>query len=367
MLGRPEGGGLPFSENVTTMKRDPHALVRPTGHVTIRHVAKRAGVGAATVSRVLNNGSVSTATRARVVKAIEGLKYHPDAVARGLRSRVTRTIGFIVTDVSNPLFASIMRGAARIVREEGYGILLGTSDGEPAAERAQIRLLNSHRVDGMILCPVDDTNAEIRALLESLSVPLVLIDRQFPGLTTDAVLCDHRTGWMHAATYLQSIGHRRIALVMGRPVTRPNRERISAVRDALEACGTPLQSDYLRMGPASPEFGEQATSELLGLAEPPTAIMVGHNKIAPGVLGTLRARHVGIPHQISLIVADDVDVARLNNPAITVVARDMIRIGVLAGQLLLERLTTVEEMHQRQVLVPTQLVVRDSCAPPAGS
>lgn len=347
------------------MRRGTDATTRATSHVTILQVAKAARVGAATVSRVLNNGQVSATTRARVLDVIESLGYHPDAVARGLRSRVTKTIGFIVNDVSNPLFASIMRGAARTVREEGYSILLGTSDGDPLSERAQIRLLVSRRVDGIVLSLVDETDAEIRSLLGSLSIPLVLVDRQIPGLDADAVLCDHQSGWIQATTYLLSIGHRRVALVTGRDVTRPYRERVSAFRRAFAAHGMAVRPEYLRAGPATPEFGQQATADLLTLAEPPTAIMAGSNQIAIGVLATLRARRIDIPQQLSLLIADDVDVARLNNPAITVVARDMTQIGVAAGKLLIERLRTVQSPHKREVLCPTQLIVRDSCAPPS--
>lgn len=355
-------------ENVTSMKPPPAA---PTGttkmrrHVTIVQVAERARVGPATVSRVLNDGQVSATRRARVMEAIESLGYHPDAVARGLRSRVTKTIGFLVNDVSNPLFASVMRGAAQVVREGGYSILLGTSDGDPRAERSQVRLLSSRRVDGIILSLVDDMDVEICSLLGSLSIPLVLVDRQMPGLNADAVLCDHQTGWVHATNYLQSIGHRRIALVIGRGVIRPYRERISAFRKALKARNTAFQPEYLRTGPSTPEFGEQATGDLLALSEPPTAIMAGSNQIAIGVLGLLRTMKISIPRQMSLLVADDVDVARLNHPAITVVARDMAQIGLTAGKLLIERLNGPPGAPKREVLLPTHLIVRDSCEPPA--
>lgn len=359
---------MAIRENVTSMKPYAAALTGTTKmrrHVTIVQVAERARVGPATVSRVLNNGQVSATRRARVMEAIEKLGYHPDAVARGLRSRVTKTIGFIVNDVSNPLFASVMRGAAQVVREGGYSILLGTSDGDPRAERSQVRLLVSRRVDGIILSLVDDMDVEICSLLGSLSIPLVLIDRQMPDLNADAVLCDHQTGWVHGTNYLLSIGHRRIALVVGREVIRPYRERISAFRKALKARSMAFQPEYLRTGPSTPEFGEQATAELLALSEPPTAIMAGSNQIAIGVLGLLRTMKISIPHRMSLLVADDVDVARLNNPAITVVARDMAQIGVTAGKLLTERLKGPPGAHRREVLLPTHLIVRDSCEPPA--
>ena len=334
------------------------------GRVTILQVAEAAKVGPATVSRVLNNGRVSATTRTRVLQAIENLEYHPDAVARGLRSRVTKTIGFIVNDVSNPLFARIMRGAAQTVGEEGYNILLGTSDGDPASERAQIRLLASRRVDGIILSLVNEMDAEVRSLLGSLSTPLVLVDRDIPGINADAVLCDHQAGWTQAATYLLSIGHQRIALVTGREVTRPYRERVLAFRKTLQGRGIATPPEYLHTGPPTPEFGEQAAAALLALPQPPTAIMAGGNQAAIGVLAALRARRIDIPQQMSLLIADDVDIARLNQPAITVVARDMTQIGVTAGRLLLERLKTPDGSAKREVLFPTQLIVRDSCATP---
>ena len=344
--------------------RPPAGGFPAPGHVTILQVAKAARVGPATVSRVLNNGQVSSTTRARVLKAVQTLGYHPDAVARGLRSRVTKTIGFIVNDISNPLFASIMREAARALRGDGYNILLGTSGGDPISERSQIHLLVSRRVDGIVLSLVNDMDTETRSLLGSLSTPLVLLDRQVPGLNADAVLCDHQTGWMQATTYLLSIGHRRIALVTGREVTRPYRERVSAFRRAFEARGVAIRPEYLLAGPPTSEFGEQATAELLSMPEPPTALMAGSNQIAIGVLATLRSRRISIPRQISLVIADDVDVARLNNPAITVVARDMTQIGVTIGKLLIERLNASQNSQKREVLCPTQLIVRDSCAPP---
>lgn len=357
-MQRREGGTAPERMSVTDQGQ-----ITPT----MKEVASLAGVALSSVSRVLNeHPDVSPAMRLRVLRAVAELGYEPDLLASSLRRGSSRTLGFIVSDIVNPLFADIFTGAEQRLRERGYSVLLAQSEGDPARDVESARLLRRRRVDGLILSLADETSPETAAELQRLDLPVVLLDREVAGLEhVCAVLADHRTGVRRATEYLLNLGYQRIALISGAPTTRPPRERATGFRDAFVRNGVPVPEDLVRLGSFSTEYGARSVEELLALPDPPDAIVAGGNLILVGVIRTLRRAGLRVGDDMALVTCDGVPLAEFYSPAITVVNRDTTEMGVLAARLMLEQLEVQDgqQRRPRTETVPTELIVRESTPP----
>ncbi|HEX3958984.1 MAG TPA: LacI family DNA-binding transcriptional regulator [Trebonia sp.] len=327
----------------------------------MRQVADRAGVAMSSVSRVLSgHPDVSEAMRRRVTAAVEELGYEPNMLAGMLRRGATRTIGFVIGDISNPLMAQIALGAEVTLTEAGYTMVLVNSLGEAHLDASYIRLLQQRRVDGLLLSVTDETSEDTVSSLARAAIPAVLIDRDLPALPdTSAVLSDHAAGITAAMEHLIQLGHRRIGLVAGSPHVRPTRERIAAAEDAAEA--HPGVLCQVRPGAFTQEHGAAATQELLARGRPPTAIIAGGNQILVGVLRSLRDRQLRIPRDVSLVTCDEVPLAEFLTPPLATIRRDPYQMGVTAAGLLLDRFGGA---GRRVAELPTQFVTADSCAKP---
>lgn len=328
----------------------------------LKAVASHAGVSVSSVSRVVNGGPYVTAElRERVEASMRAVGYVPDALARSMRTGQTHSVGYVISDIANTMFATIAAGIDDTLRPAGYTTLLASSRGEAAQDLALIDELRRRRVDGLILSLADETDGAVRARLRDTAFPIVLLDREPAGVRADRVLVDHAAGVSAALRHLHGLGHRRVALVTGGAATRPGR----AIREAFDAecarLGLGLGPEDRLVGPFSPAFGADAVRALLARPTPPTAILVGGAQLTPGALRAVRERGVRVPQDLALVAYDDTDVTALFSPAVTVIARDVHRIGAEAARLLLDRLTgRFTAARSRTVVVPTGLVVRGS-------
>ncbi|MET0818153.1 MAG: LacI family DNA-binding transcriptional regulator [Solirubrobacteraceae bacterium] len=328
----------------------------------MREVAELAGVAVSSVSRVLSDHpDVSPAMHAKVTAAAERLGYQPDLLAQSLRRRVTRTIGFVVGDISNPLLAEIALGAETTLGRAGYSMLLTNSENDPRRDARHTRLLVQRRVDGLLLSLAAEDDPETLAALARIQTPVVAIDRELPpALGASAALSDHRSGMRAAVEHLIGLGHRDIALIVGQPL-RFSRERRRGLEEAFAAAGLPPTYRVLE-GRLVPEHGRSATNSLLDDARPPTALVAGGNQILTGMLGELARRDVRIGRDISVVSCDAVPLTELFAPPIAVVRRDNRALGEAAAQLLLDQLGGASEPSS--VVLPTEFVARASCGPP---
>jgi LacI family transcriptional regulator len=329
----------------------------------MREVAALAGVALSSVSRVLSDHpDVSEAMRERVLVAVEELGYTPDLLAQSLRTQRTRSVGFVVGDISNPIISQMVKGAETTLSEAGYSTLLTNSLVEPDLEVKNIVLLAQRRVDALILLLVHEDNQPTLNVLERLEIPLVLIERDVPAtITASRVLSDHRHGMEEAVTQLLELGHRRIALIVGQPV-RPTRERLSAFNDVLARAGAPQSVSWVREGFYSVEHGAVATRELLDMSEPPTAIIAGANQIMIGALQVISERGLDLGVDLSFVGCDDISIASLYRPPVAVIDRDIEALGRTAAELVLESLQTGGG-EVRTVVHPTDFLARPSCGP----
>jgi LacI family transcriptional regulator len=332
------------------------------GRVDMRQVADLAGVALSSVSRVLSgHPDVSDDMRQRVTAAAEELGYDgPNMLAAMLRTGATRTIGFVIGDISNPLMSQIALGAEVTLREAGYAVMLVNSLSETQRDASQIQLLQQRRVDGLLLSVTDEASEDTVSVLARAGIPAVLIDRDLPALPdASAVLSDHAAGITAAMEHLIGLGHRRIALIAGSPHVRPTRERIAAAETAAEA--SPGVLCQVRPGAYTQKHGADTTLELLASGRAPTAIIAGGNQILVGVLRALRDKQLRIPRDVSLVTCDEVPLTEFLSPPLATIRRDPYQMGAIAARLLLSRLGGAAP---GAATLPTWFTAADSCAEP---
>lgn len=333
--------------------------------IKIKEVAELANVAPSTVSRVLNgHPDVSEEMKARVLRAAAQLGYQPNFLAQSLRTGATRTVGFVVRDISIPLFAGIVKGAEQALEKNGYSVLLTNSLQNSALEAKHINVLRQRRVDGLILSLQSEANPDTFKALQDLQVPTVLLDRELVGFPADAVLFDHASGVHTAVAALVGLGHRHIGLLVGPPGTRASRDRIRGFIRACEEAAIPAGWDNIvQLSALTPETTSQATASLL---DPPlalTALVAGDAQLGIAVLAAMKERKLRPGRDLSVVICDDLDLFRLVDPPMSVVFRDAEEMGAAAASILMARLSDGSAGPARQVL-PTTFIPRGSTAPP---
>jgi len=330
--------------------------------VTIRDVARHAGVSPMTVSRVINRSpSVSSTTRSRVEQSIAELGYIPSRLARGLSAQRTGTLALIVPDVANPFFTLIVRGSEDVARRAGYRLLLCDTRADLDVEREVIDELIAHRVEGILIAPVSDRSRDHLRRLSRFAVPFVLVDRTIPGVDADTVLGDSAGGAQHLVEHLIALGHRRIAMITESDAVSTARDRRRGYEAALSAAGFGVDAELVVEGSVDPEGGRGGMRRLLGLERPPTAVFTVNNLVALGAIEAVREAGREVPDDIALVCFDDIDYASRLHPFLTVMEQPAETFGTLGTQLLLERIERRAPDRRRMVVLPAQFVVRRSC------
>jgi LacI family transcriptional regulator len=336
----------------------PHSGSAPKVRATIRDVAALAGVGTKTVSRVINDeANVSPQTRARVQRAVSALNFKPNQGAGALRrgDRKTLTLGLLVDAVDNPFSALINRAVETVAYRRDTAVLAASSDNDPDRERIMVDAFTRRRVDGLILNTVTEDQGYLQSEREQ-GTPLVFVDRPPNGLLADAVITNNYEAAVAATRHLISHGHRHIAHLGDEPVTSTVRGRRRGFSDAMAEAGL---ADRARDVTAvrSEQEAYAAVHGLLQLDHPPTALFSSHYLLT---LGTIRALHdLRLQETVALIGFDDIVLADLVRPGITVMAQDPTRLGTLAVERLFARLDG-DVSPVQTVVVPAELIARGS-------
>jgi LacI family transcriptional regulator len=332
--------------------------------VTIKDVARRANVSLATASRAVNETrSVAPEIQLRVQAAVAELGYEPNIMARSLRNGRTRTVAFEVRDITVAPLASLVGAAQEVLYRAGYALLITTSGADRERELQFLMKTANQRVDGMIATTSAD-DPEIERALTGLKIPVVVFDRRAVG-ENDAVLIAHGDGIRQAVDYLTSLGHRRIALITGPETTRPAHERLQAFKRRLGELGLELDPSLIRARSFDSEAAFMEASVLLRRSDRPTAIIAGGTSILPGIIRAVHSQGLSIPGEISVIGSADSDLASLSKPSFSVIRADYAAVGRIAAEMLLERLSGESPPASREVLFPTELIIRQSCGPAA--
>jgi LacI family transcriptional regulator len=332
---------------------------------TMKQVAALAGVSLATVSRVVNGGpSVRADLATRVHEAVELLGYRHNLTASSLRraDRLSASIGLIFEDVANPFFSAVHRGVEEVARERGVLTFAGSSDERPERERELAESFSARRVDGLIIAPAAADHSYLQRDREA-GVALVFVDRPASFVDADVVLSDNVGGARAAVSHLVDHGHRRIAFLGDRPDLHTATERLRGYREALARHGIREEATLIR---AAHEHAYDLTRELLLGEDPPSALFTSQNLIT---IDAVRAVHdLGMQREIALVGFDDVALADVVEPGLTVIAQEPTALGRRAAELLFSRLDG-HTGPSRRVVHPTTLIARGSgeLAPRSGS
>lgn len=334
---------------------------------TIRDVAKLAGVGVGTVSRVLNESpDVSEPTRQKVLAAIAELDFSPSAVARRLSLRKTLTIGVIAPFFTRPAFVERLRGIEKVIAQSNYDLILFNVE-TPERRDAYFRdVPRRDRVDGLLVISLspDDTTAErfIRS-----QVPTVLVDAYHPAL--NCIVVDNIAGARQAVQHLIDLGHRRIGFISDAIENPFNPFRFSHIYDrylgykeALAAAALPFRPTYHKQGIHGRRTARQLALDLLSQPEPPTAIFAYSDTQALGVMDAAQDLNLNIPQDLSIIGFDDIEVAEY--AGLTTIRQNLTDSGLRSANLILD-LIAANPSSTQQVTLPTELIIRQTTAPPS--
>lgn len=340
--------------------------IRIGKRVTLKDVAKRAGVSVGMASRVLGEyGSYSEATRQRVMEAATALHYRPNALARSLRVGSTKAIGVVVSNIRSHAWTAFIRSVEAAATRHGYQVILGATSDDPAAEHACLTALHERSVDAIIASPAAENRGLVDDIVDS-GVPIVLIGRYPDDVGVPRVTIDGRSAATTATEHLLDLGHTRIGIVTGDLDRTAGRERLDGYHDALSAAGVEFDEELVgrgnfRFGPA-----HAATLEMLDLPNPPTALLACNEVMAGGALQALKDRGVTVPDEMSLVAFDDPPWTEFYRPGITTVRTPQGAMAELAVMLMFARLhdPTSPDAAPIEHLVPTEFVVRESTVAP---
>ncbi len=338
-----------------------------TSRPTQTDIARRAGVSQAMVSYVVNGNEkvkIPDETRQRILAAMTELEYVPNALARGLRSGRTKTIGLIVPDNANPFFAEIARVIESIGFDNGFSVILCNSDYDLAKEDAHVDVLLAKQVDGVIFCSSGGTG-EAQQKLRAGKTPLVTIDHDIAGLQTGSVRIDYQLGGQLATRHLLDLGHRRIGCITGPTQFTSSAERLDGYIKTLLEAGLRVDSALIVPGDFRIRGGEDAMLQLLRLPQPPTAVFAFNDLMAIGAMQGARIHGLQVPGDVSIVGFDDIPLAQALYPALTTIAQPISEIARIVMEVFLNQVEARSAKDaDRFVLHPT-LVVRDSTRAPA--
>ncbi len=332
---------------------------------TIKDVALRAGLSVTTVSRALNkSGYVSAKARQRIADAVAQLSYQPNWMARGLKGKPSRSIGLIIPDISNLFYTAVAKSVSDALSAVGYDLILCVNNEDASTDLGHLRVLYEKRADGIIYVhPSQGSNSTFVHQLVGWGMPIVELVRQRETGLLDAVLGDDFRGAYDMTKYLVDMGHRRIGFLIGETHLTTGRNSLSGHRRALQDAGIPVNPDLVRIGTFTRLHGEQGTHDLLKLADPPTAIFAGSNRLLFGALFALRERGMRVPDDVSVVAFDDAEWLSIWNPPITTVDLAEDEMAHVAVGLLQRRIASLGQNHKPTTCVVSTVVVeRDSCS-----
>lgn len=331
---------------------------------TIKQVAEHAKVSVATVSRVINKtGYVSLDLQERVLAAMRELNYQPSALARSLRRQETQTIGVMVPQLNHPFFGTLAYAVERVLFENDYRAFICSAEESHEREDVYIDILLRQRVDGVIMVPTGRSPVSVKRLLEQ-KVPVVLLDRDLPGLEINRVLCDNEGGAYQAARHLIELGHERICAIGAMEYSVAIINRLKGMRRALHEAGiedypepqVTIALDHFHMG-------YDVAREVLATRPRPTAVFALNDLIAVGALHAASDMGLRLPGDLSVVGFDGIPLSAYSIPELTTVAQPIYEMGERAARILLDQVHN-DAARLETIIYESQLIIRKSTAPP---
>ena len=326
--------------------------------VSIKDIAKAAGVSHSTVSRALADSSlVAAETKRRIRRLAKEMGYSPSAIARGLVTKRTNTVGLVVTTIADPFVSEVVRGIEETALDNGYSVILCDSNAEPQREITAVRTLREKRVDGIIVTASRVGNLYL-PLLEEVEVPIVLINNQRGGRYVYSVATDNVHGGEMATNHLLELGHRCIGYIAGPEGASSSLDRLQGYKRALQAHGIEFTDSSISSGNGWPDGGEKGMRQLLALSSPPTAVFCYNDMTAVGAVSGAKRMGFRIPQDISVVGFDDIAFAAYVDPPLTTVEQRKCEMGQMAMRMLLDILAEADAVSD--ITLQGRLVVRGS-------
>ncbi|MFC0470624.1 LacI family DNA-binding transcriptional regulator [Halalkalibacter kiskunsagensis] len=330
---------------------------------TIYDVAKLAKVSPMTVSRVINQkGAISESTKLKVEKAIEELNYIPNISARSLISKSTKIISLLITDISNPFFTKVARGAEDKAMQLGYQVIFSNSDEDVEKESRYIQMLLESRVDGVLMAPSGDhSKKNVQKLIQN-RIPFVILDREIEGLPSDIVLGNSHEGTRKLMDHLIIQGHKKIALINGPSYISTARERKQAYMESLQFAGIQIDESLLFETDYKQQTENNITDKLLELPshQKPTAIFAANNFIAANMMKKLTERGIDVPNDVAFVCFDDFDSFSNLHSFLTVAAQPAYDLGYMGVQMLVDKIEGNSNLDNRRIVLPPEIKIRQS-------
>ncbi|MCZ2839835.1 LacI family DNA-binding transcriptional regulator [Modestobacter sp. VKM Ac-2985] len=334
---------------------------------TLNSVAAAAGVSTSTASRALSgHPAVLPSTRARVEAAAAALQYQPNRTASALRTRRTGLLGLVVNSLRTATFHTIAETLQSWAAGHDYQVLVCTTGGDPAREAAFLQMARQHHFDGVVIAGSGANTDLVNVLLQE-GRAVVTMNREVPGSLAPSVMSAYETAARMATEHLLQLGHTRIAAIEGPPEVTSGRLHHAGFLAAMAAAGVPVHDELVCRGPFTPDFGRWAATQLLGLTEPPTALLVTNHEASFGALPVVGDSHLRVPGQLSVICTEDEPFYQWWSPPVTTVDNRAELLATSAAGLLLSQLTagSPAQPAPRVEVVPPVLVARGTTAPPA--
>ncbi len=330
--------------------------------VTIKDIAKAAGVSIVTVSRAFNNKpDIDAQTKKKILAISREMNYLPNSLARSLRGNRTKSIGIVIPDISDPFYAEILHGTSKFAVRNGYQIILSvlSERGCDAEEEIEaIKTLIGKHVDGLLLQPEQENINYIETLKKS-PVPFVLWNRQPKGLDCSFVLNDHEYGSFLAVNHLVSKGHKEIYYLIRMPKTGSLRLRLKGCYRAAEKNGLSENAIHLVESDDSPKNAYIAVQKLLEQGDKPTAIFAWDDIMAIGAVKAIMDKGLRIPHDIAVVGYDDIEIAAYFCPPLTTIRQKTVEIGENAAEILIRKING-EEINPKNIILQPELVIRQT-------
>ncbi len=336
--------------------------------ITIKDIAKIAGVSHSTVSRALRgHAEISEETTKRIKKIASDLGYVPSAVARGLKTKRSQALGVVVNRIDDPFFSEILQGIEDLLQEGGYSLFVAASNRDPSREKSIVQSMRERQVDGVIVCTTQFGD-EHRSQLERFGFPIVAIGNLEGVNYKWLVYHDDLYGIAQITKYLIESGHKRIAYLGNSRAKRTTQGRMNSFIHEMNAANLSIPDEYIFHCPnGRPEGGEIGAKHCINLVDPPTAILCFNDMMAIGVLKALREAGIQVPRDCSVVGFDDIPIAAYTYPSLTTLKQPKYQLGYEAAQMMykvLQSQSDISSAHGQTLMLRGELIVRETTAPP---
>jgi LacI family transcriptional regulator len=326
--------------------------------LTIKDVAKEAGVSYATVSRALNNHpEVNEDTKRRIFKIAAEMGYQPNAIAQGLVKKETKTIGLLIPDITNPFFPEVALGIEEAANEAGYTIFLCNTNWNEEREENYLNVLLQKQVDGLIIAPSSENLAHLKKVLD-LGVNIIFISYMIRHPNSTSIIIDNICGAQMAVEHLVKKGHKRIAFIGGFQDISASNERLKGYKYALKQNNIEINKAYIKNGDFKRETGHIMMHNLININKKPTAVFAANDLLALGAIQAIKEEGLSVPSDIAVVGFDDIEFASLPEIQLTTVAQPKYEMGKLAFETLIKQLKGEGNKIGKKILLDPELIIR---------